>query len=139
MRTSPSAPPGASKPPRVPSRDRDKPGSSPLGEGPASPVGATSPDPAPVAAPPEPPGSTPSPFSPTAFDFKDAADAAEWLRLVRGNADDLIALAREGARRFKHRVLSRAEIRRQTEEAEHAMHNLLDVAEIGLASRRAPT
>ena len=136
MKPSRTAPQGASKP-RVPSPDRANPGSSRLDEGPASQVdGASPPEPAPAAAPLEPPGSPPSPFSST-FNFKDDADAAEWLRLVRGNADDLVALAREGVRRGKHRVLARAEVRRQTREAKRCMHGLLAEAEAGLSGRRA--
>src|SRR5262249_40427032 len=90
--------------------------------------------PAPAAASPEPPGSPPSSFSQT-FDFKDASHAATWLHLIRNDTDDLIALAREGARRPKHRVLARAEIRRQTRDAALRVHGLLAEAEAGLARR----
>jgi hypothetical protein len=82
-----------------------------------------------------PPGSTPSSFS-LAFDVKDAAHAAAWLLHVRVGADDLIALAREGARRPKHRVLARAEIRRQTREAGLRVLGLLAEAEADV-SRKA--
>jgi cell division septum initiation protein DivIVA len=64
-----------------------------------------------------------------------AASAADWLRRVRNNADDLISLAREGARRPTRRVLARAEIRRQTREAGRSVLALLAEAEAGLARR----
>jgi hypothetical protein len=69
--------------------------------------------------------------------LRAVAGTATWLRLVRDSADDLIALAREGARRRKHRVLARAEIRRQTQEAAHSVHVLLADAEACLARRGA--
>jgi hypothetical protein len=105
-------------------------------EGPASRVAGASEiqTPASAAASPEPPGSTPSSFS-HAFDFNDVAHATAWLRHVRNDADDLIALAREGARRPGHRVLARAEIRRQTREASRSVHGLLAEAEAGLSRR----
>ncbi len=135
MKRSSIAPPGATNRLRVPTPDRARSSSHP-DQGPAPQVaGALASAPTRAAAPPEPPGSPPSTFSST-FNFADTADAAEWLRLVRGNADDLIALAREGSRRLKHRVLSRAEIGRQTRDAERCMHGLLAEAEAGLASPR---
>ena len=70
-----------------------------------------------------------------AFDVKDAAHALAWLELVRNDATDLIALAREGARRPKHRVLSRGEIRKQTKEAGRKLLGLLSEAEAALSSR----
>jgi uncharacterized protein YgfB (UPF0149 family) len=82
----------------------------------------------------EPTGSTPSTFS-LAFDFKDPANAADWLRRVHDHANDLIALAREGARRPTRRVLARAEIRRQTREAGRNVLALLAEAEAGLTRR----
>jgi hypothetical protein len=45
---------------------------------------------------------------------------------------DLAALAREGARRSKHRVLSRSERGRQTRAAEHSLGLLLNAADAGL-------
>jgi hypothetical protein len=134
MKPSRNAPSGATRPPRVPSPDRAPRSRSHPDEGPAPQVaGVSAFDPTRAAAPPEPPGSTPS-SSFSVFHFKDAGDAREWLRLVRGNAGDLAALAREGGRRLKHRVLSRAALRRQAREAERCMHGLLAEAEAGLVA-----
>jgi hypothetical protein len=72
---------------------------------------------------------------PLSVDFTDPAGTAMWLRLVHNSAADLIALAREGARRRRHRVLARAEIRRQTQEAARSINGLLAEAEAGLARR----
>jgi len=94
------------------------------------------PDPSPPVTAPtaqEPPG---SPFFPSAFDWSDAAHARTWLDAVRQAGDDLAALAREGSRLHKHRVLSRAELRRQTNAAERSLHALLAQAEAGLPPGR---
>ena len=59
-------------------------------------------------------------------------EARAWLTRVRDSSDDLAALAREGARRLKHRVLSRAELRSQTRETARRLMTLINDAEAGL-------
>src|SRR5690242_5311735 len=106
MQPSRSAPSRATKRPRVPVPNRAAPKRPRQEVGPAPQVAGTAiPDPTP-AVPPEPQGSPPSLSFPAVFNFKDQVDAAAWLRRVRDNADDVIALAREGARRLPHRVLA---------------------------------
>ncbi len=61
--------------------------------------------------------------------WTDPDHARTWLCALREAADDLAALAREGGRRLAHRVLSRAELRRQTRAAERSVHGLLAEAE----------
>jgi hypothetical protein len=48
------------------------------------------------------------------------------LASARSHVADLAALAREGCRRSKDRVLSRAERGRQTRAAEHSLYLLLN-------------
>ena len=74
----------------------------------------------------EPPGTTPSPFF-------QPDHALAWLAAVRDAAEDLIALAHEGGRRLRRRVLSRAELRRQTRATARSVRALLAHAEAGLA------
>src|SRR4051812_23158693 len=66
----------------------------------------------------EPSGSPPSPRSTRPVDLANPADARAWLDDARAIFEDLAALAREGSRRLKHRVLSRAELRSQVRDAE---------------------
>jgi hypothetical protein len=137
MKPSPIAPPRATRPSRVPSSDRaPEPSSSRPEEGPAPRVAGASSDPTRAAASLEPPGSTPSSSCPAAFDWHDVDQARTWLLAVRDAADDLAALAREGGRRLVNRVLSRAELRRQTRDAERSVHGLLSEAEAALGPRR---
>jgi hypothetical protein len=70
----------------------------------------------------EPPGSPPS----LIFSSPDGPDT--WLVAARATLLDLLAAAREGARRPHKRVLSRAEIRRQAREAFAGVSALLDEA-----------
>src|SRR5262245_1017645 len=66
----------------------------------------------PAAHPPqEPEGSPPSPCSIPPVHWSDPTEARAWLTAARATTFDLVALAREGSRRIKHRVLSRAERR----------------------------
>lgn len=81
----------------------------------------------------EPQGSPPSRRSFRPLRWADPADARAWLNQVRASFGDLAAAAREGSRRFKHRVLSRAELRRQRRAAERSLGALLDAAQAGLA------
>jgi len=53
---------------------------------------------------------------------------SEWLTAARDALLDLLAAAREGARRPRERVLSRAEIRRQARHAFEQAAALLDMA-----------
>ena len=132
MKPSRIAPSRATQRTRVPSSDR-APSPSHPDEGPSPRVAGAPSEPSCAGASLEPAGSTPSSFLPSAFDWKDAAHVRTWLGAVREAADDLAALAREGGRRLQHRVLSRAELRRQTREAERSMRGLLAEAEAGLA------
>jgi hypothetical protein len=136
MTRSPDAPTGATEPAHVPSTDRATETSSQPDEGPAPQVAGAPTEPARAAAPLEPPGSPPSPSFASAFSFGNASDARAWLTAVRGDVDDLAALAREGAHRPRHRVLSRGEIRRRTRDAKRALHALLAQAEAGLPRLR---
>jgi hypothetical protein len=58
----------------------------------------------------------------------DPAGVARWLETSRAAALDLLAAAREGARRPRKRVLSRAELRRQARDAFAQVTGLLDLA-----------
>jgi hypothetical protein len=129
------APSGATKPARVPAADRALrqsgerprafPDSSPHpDEGPAPQVAGASPSaPTRAAAPLEPQGSTPSPF------FLDTVTGARaWHAAATEALLDLASLAREGARRPRRRVLSRAEIRRGAREAYGQLRDLLGLA-----------
>ncbi len=131
MKRSRIAPPGATTRARVPFPDRASSTSHPE-EGPAPRVAGALSDPTCAAASPEPPGSPPSSFYPSAFHWQNADHARTWLLAVGEAADDLAALAREGGRRFSQRVLSRAELRRQTRDAERSMRGLLAEAEAAL-------
>jgi hypothetical protein len=136
MKRSRIAPSGATKRARVPSPDR-APSSSHPDEGPAPRVDGAPSDPSCAAASLEPQGSAPSSSFPSAFNWQDLDHARAWLGAVREAAEDLAALAREGGRRLRRRVLSRAELRRQTREAEGSMRGLLAQAEAGLGAREA--
>jgi hypothetical protein len=146
MKSSRTAPSRATTPARVPSSDRAPhrdggsrpraPSTSHPDEGPAPRVAGAPSEPSCAAASLEPTGSAPSSLSPSPFTWTDAAHARTWLGAVRETADDLAALAHEGGRRLKHRVLARAELRRQTREAERSLHGLLAEAEAALAPRR---
>ena len=68
----------------------------------------------------------PGPPSPPRLD--DPASIQRWLDASRAAALDLLAAAREGARRPRKRVLSRAEIRRQARDAFAQVTSLLDLA-----------
>jgi hypothetical protein len=70
------------------------------------------------SAPAEPPGSL----------LTDPASVPRWLEASRAALLDLLAAAREGARRPRKRVLSRAEIRRQARDAFAHATALLDLA-----------
>jgi hypothetical protein len=77
-------------------------------------------------------GSPPSRRSFRSLRWADPADAGAWLDQVRAVFADLAATAREGSRRLKRRVLSRAELRRQRHDAERSLVALLDAAQAGL-------
>jgi hypothetical protein len=62
----------------------------------------------------------------------DPAAVQRWLDTGRAAALDLLAAAREGARRPRKRVLSRAEIRRQARDAFAQVTALLDLAAAAL-------
>jgi hypothetical protein len=87
----------------------------------------------PTAHPPqEPQGSSPSRRSSRPVRWADPADIRAWLDAAQLLFEELAALTREGSRRLKHRVMSRAELRRQRREAERALAALLEAAEAGL-------
>jgi len=79
-------------------------------------------------------GSPPSPRSRRPLHWADPIQSRAWLDRVRASAADLAAAAREGSHRLKHRVLSRAELRRQGRNAERALLSLFDAAAAGLAN-----
>jgi hypothetical protein len=80
----------------------------------------------------EPEGSPPSPRSVPPLRWADPAHARAWLREVSIVVEDLAAAARDGSRRGKHRVLSRAERRRQARTAQRKLAALLEAAAAGL-------
>ena len=87
----------------------------------------------PAAHPPqEPEGSSPSSRSIPPVHWADPTEARAWLNDARATVDDLAALAREGSRRLKHCVLSRAERRRRTREIETALLALFEAALAGI-------
>jgi len=90
---------------------------------------------APARSNPAPPPSAegdPSAQAPQAPDpgplLGDPAAIQRWLDASREAALDLLAAAREGARRPRKRVLARAEIRRQARDAFTQVTALLDLA-----------
>ena len=83
------------------------------------------------SAPAEPPGSL-------LADLTDPAGVPRWLEASRAALLDLLAAAREGARRPRKRVLSRAEIRRQARDAFAHATSLLDLAASALRSAASP-
>ena len=85
-------------------------------------------NPAPPSLAEASPSAAPPPFRPPEPD--------RWLEAVRAAALDLLAAAREGARRPRKRVLSRAEIRRQARAAFAQVTALADHAADAL--RRPP-
>lgn len=93
------------------------------------------PNPGAAATPPRsnPAPPTPSEADPSATEhlrppLGDAADVDRWLEATREGLLDLLAAAREGARRPRKRVLSRGEIRRQSRDAFANVTALLDLA-----------
>ena len=80
------------------------------------------------------PSSPPSSFP--LVDWSNPIDVRAWLGALRDAGDDLSALAREGTRRPRRRVLARAEIRRQARAATRSLHGLLAEAEAVLAPSR---
>lgn len=127
MKRSRNAPSRANKRTRAPFGRTDAHSIPDEGRGPPShPPSAA--DPA-ASDPLEPPGSGPSLLL-------DAPDGPEiWLLAARGTLLDLLAAAREGARRPRKRVLARAEIRRQAREAFAGASALLDEAAHALRVR----
>jgi hypothetical protein len=79
-------------------------------------------NPAPPLSAEADPSATPPPA------LADPAAVQRWLDASRAAALDLLAAAREGARRPRKRVLSRAEIRRQARDAFAQVTSLLDHA-----------
>jgi hypothetical protein len=74
--------------------------------------------------------------SPSAIPVFRPPEPDRWLEAARASALDLVAAAREGARRPGKRVLSRAEIRRQARDAFARLSTLHDHAAESL--RRLP-
>jgi len=81
-------------------------------------------------APPAEPAVPPLPEGP--LDLKNPEHMRRWLQAMSEVVSDLVCIAREGTRRLKHRVLSRAEMRRQMKEAEGSANGLLARAEEAL-------
>jgi hypothetical protein len=65
---------------------------------------------------------------PPPFDPRDPASVDRWLEAARAALLDLVAVAREGARRPRKRVLSRGEMRRQARDAFAKATALVDLA-----------
>ena len=92
----------------------------------------------PAETPAETPADSLSPSLPRPVRWDDRADVRAWLSRARSHIAELAALAREGSRRGKNRVLSRAERSRQTRAAESSLCTLLDAADAGLLTLPAP-
>jgi hypothetical protein len=94
--------------------------------------GATTPARSNPAPPPiaeaDPSAAAPPARDPPSLDLRDLAAVQRWLDTARAGLLDLVAAAREGARRPRKRVLSRAEIRRQSRDAFAQVTALLDLA-----------
>jgi hypothetical protein len=67
-----------------------------------------------------------------ALDFTSPAQVLTWLGVLRSKVADIAAAGRDAAQPPRRRVLSRAEARRQIDEAEEAIGRLMDVAYVGL-------
>jgi hypothetical protein len=78
------------------------------------------------------PESDQSPEAHSLLVFRSADGPDRWLAAARASLLDLVAAAREGARRPRERVLSRAEIRRQARDAFTSVSALLDEAATAL-------
>jgi hypothetical protein len=96
-----------------------------------APLGATSSaerSPPEQASSSDAPSATPDAPPPPSLIFRSPDGIDAWLAAARAAVLDLLAAAREGARRPRKRVLSRAEIRRQAREAFAGASALLDEA-----------
>ena len=78
--------------------------------------------------PAPPPSAEADPSAPPPPSLADPEAVQRWLDAARAAALDLVAAAREGARRPRKRVLARAEIRRQARDAFAQVTSLLDLA-----------
>ena len=86
-------------------------------------------NPAPPPAAEAPPSAAdPTPHQPPPPLDRDPAAVQGWLEASRTALLDLLAVAREGARRPRKRVLSRSEMRRQARDAFAQVTALLDLA-----------
>jgi hypothetical protein len=96
---------------------RSNPAPPSTAEGPPSAAEAAARDPVAAVLPP-----------PSPLDRGDPASIQRWLEAARTAVLDLVAVAREGARRPRKRVLSRGEMRRQARDAFAKSTSLLDLA-----------
>ncbi len=74
--------------------------------------------------------------APTGRDFvrwDDPEEVKLWILSVRSAVEDALCAGDDAARRIRHRVLSRAEVRRKLTAAGHAFEALIGAAEKGLA------
>ena len=76
-----------------------------------------------ISVPPLPPAPS--------VDWKDPEQIRRWLEVTRSAFEDLLSLAHEGCLFHKHRVLSRAELMRQTDNTERKMRLLFTAADAG--------
>ena len=67
--------------------------------------------------------------------FDDREQMRGWLKALRDAIDDGFAAGDDATRRFKKRVLSRAEARRKLCEAERSIEELLSLAERALDNK----
>jgi hypothetical protein len=84
-------------------------------------------------------GFPPSRCSVRPLRWADPADVRAWLDQGLASVADLAAVAREGSRRLKRRVLSRAELRRQARAAERSLRVLFAAAAAGLPAVKGDT
>ena len=121
MKRLPTAPSGAKKAARLPSPDRAIPSSSHPDEGLARQVaGAPVPEPTRAAAPPEPPGSTPSSL---------LHPPPSWRSALRAHVDDAIAAGLDATAPPGERDLGRRMARLHIVEARRAIDALFATAE----------
>jgi hypothetical protein len=66
---------------------------------------------------------------PPAFRLDDPALLRAWLAGLREQVLDAVAAGEDATRRFRRRVLSRAEARRKLRTAKRALLGMIDVAE----------
>lgn len=71
----------------------------------------------------------------TSLTWSDPERVRLWLKALREAIDDGFAAGEDATRRFRRRVLSRAEARRQLRQAEKSIDKLFELAERALDTK----